>query len=149
MLRVGHSSDLETVKRALRHCPLDGIPVATSIQEALSTNVSILVKDDCSDTNTFRDILQQAPDGSTIHLVENTYNTLRDAKVLYGDNMPRRARVGKAAFGKHAQLSLNLLWQQHCGSISQLNNAEMDPWTRLLTQEELIAELSVSTRIVT
>jgi hypothetical protein len=90
VLSVGHSSNLESVNRALRHGPLDGIPITTSIQEALSTDMSILVNDVSSDTTTFRDILLEAPERSTIHIVENSYETLRDAKVLYGDNMPRR-----------------------------------------------------------
>jgi hypothetical protein len=89
VLSVGNSSDLEAVKRALRHGPLDGIPVSTSIQDALSTDMSILVNDESSDTTTFRGILLEAPEGSTIHIVDNSYETLRDAKVLYGDNMPR------------------------------------------------------------
>lgn len=46
-------SEFFLLKRALRRSPLEGIPVSTSIRKAPSTDITVLVRDDCSDTSTF------------------------------------------------------------------------------------------------
>ncbi len=144
-MTVGHESDLESVQSALAKTCLQTAPVALSVEEALDcpSNLCLLVQDTLP-LNTYQRILKDASEGSTLYVIDSSCKTLQDAKVLFGDNVPR-GQVGKAAYGVKQQLSLNL-FETHA-SVSQHNDAEMDPWLNVLTQDEF-AEL-VSARIVT
>lgn len=155
ILRVGHSSDLRTVQQALLGTPLEGAKVSRSVPEALlASNVSLLVLyDDDDDVSVFQNILCNAPEGSTVYIVDSCWKTLQTAKRLFGDNLPRggggrmeKADVSSLFGGGERYLSLNL-FQTHASSVSQRNDAEMDPWTHLMGPDEFV-EL-VSARIVT
>ena len=148
ILRVGHESDLPMIQTALASTSLAGVIEASSVKEALTTTsqVCLLVQDKLDETQLVRQILTDALRGSTIYVIDNSWNTLQNLKVLFGDFIPRVGGKGKAAFGHEQQLSLNL-WSPSA-SASLRNNAEMDPWTNLIEKEDLI-ELTLARIIST
>ena len=130
---------------ALDKTSLQTAPVALSVDKAFAGNFNLcLLVQNTLPLKTYQRIFDDASEGSTLNVVDSSCKTLQDAKVLFGDNLPRN-RVRKAAYGMKQHLSLNLL-QTHA-SVSQHNEANLDPWLSVLTQDEF-AKLLMA-RIVT
>jgi hypothetical protein len=91
-----------------------------------------------STTNVFRQVLTSAPPHSTLHVIDGAWDNIRNAKILFGDYIPRGVGgIGKSAFGDEQHLSLHL-WTDRNSSLLQSNNAEMDPWTNVMNQKDLL-----------
>jgi len=146
ILRVGHESDLSVVQAALIGTALNEVPVVSLVDDALSTSPCLLICDELSATQVFCNILTEAPAHSTLHVIDKSWNTLQKSKYLFGDYIPRVGGKAKTVFGDDQQLSLNL-WGA-TSSVTLCNNAEMDPWTNLMRQDDLLELVSarISTR---
>jgi hypothetical protein len=125
----------------LKGTPL-GLVSVSSTEKALETKISLVPS---SETRAIRQLLTNAPKDSTVYVVNSCWKTLQKAKSLFGDNVPRGGSLARAAIGNSVKLSLNL--PDWAGSHSQRNDAEMDPWTNLISEDQF-TEL-VSARIVT
>jgi hypothetical protein len=138
ILRVGHACDLQMIQSCLQNTPLQDIPVVSTVQEAISipNQTCLLVDDSLSDMQLYKQMLLSAPPQSTLHVIHNSWDSLRRAKVLFGDYIPRRHGKAKTVYGENQQLSLHL-WSDST-SIALRNSAEMDPWTNLMTRQDLM-----------
>lgn len=141
IVTVGHESELAILQNALKGTPL-GLVSVSSTEKALETKISLVPS---SETRAIRQLLTNAPKDSTVYVVNSCWKTLQKAKSLFGDNVPRGGSLARAAIGNSVKLSLNL--PDWAGSHSQRNDAEMDPWTNLISEDQF-TEL-VSARIVT
>lgn len=139
ILRVGHACDLQMIQSCLQNTtPLQDIPVVSTVQEAISipNQTCLLVDDSLSDMQLYKQMLLNASPQSTLHVIHNSWDSLRRAKVLFGDYIPRQHGKAKTVYGKNQQLSLHL-WSDST-SIALRNSAEMDPWTNLMTRQDLM-----------
>jgi hypothetical protein len=76
-----------------------------------------------------------SPADSTVYLIESDWNQLQKAIALFGDYIPRNNFVGKCIVPDR-QLSLCLAeWVSHP---TQHAAATMNPWTRLLAQQDFV-----------
>ena len=140
---VGHESEVRILQRSLKDTPLGSYYSMSCAETNVKSQFSLLPN---SDIWTIRQLLMEAPQDSTVHVVHSCWKTLQKAKSLFGDNIPRVGRFANAAVGNCVKLSLNLPdWAENT-HMCQHNDAIMDPWTSLMTEDEF-AEL-VSARIV-
>lgn len=119
----------------------------------------------------YEDILKQAPSSSTVYVFESSWHALEQSISLFGDNIPRGTGMAKTILGRDMQLSLNFpAWSSPVGSsqsgssssssdsdrlpdgvaglgqAKQQNEALMNVWTNLVSEDEM-SEL-LSARIV-
>ena len=116
----------------------------------------------------YEDILKQAPSSSTVYVFESSWYALEESISLFGDNIPRGTGMAKTILGRDVQLSLNFpAWASPAGSsqsgsssdsdslpdgvaglgqAKQQNEALMNVWTNLVSEDEM-SEL-LSARIV-
>jgi len=132
IVTVGHSSDLKAAKASLDAASIAYDVAADAEQALLQDNVdgvAILVQS----RDTIREILQEAPAGATVYVIDSCWNSLKDSVPLFGDFIPRRDSIGKCVVPDR-NLSLCLAdWASHP---TQHGSATMNPWTRLLSREE-------------
>lgn len=122
------------------------IQVATSVEDALRRDGMVLLpRMSQRETSTVHQILRLAREGSTAYVIDSSFPALQKEKWLFGDDVPRSS-VGKTFVGDHHHLSLNLAKWAENTHLSQHNEAEMDRWVNLITEEQF-SEL-VSARIV-
>lgn len=103
------------------------MPVSGSVDEALLQPTSLL-----SSTYAIVDLLEDAPTGATVHVLDSTWSSLECLIPLFGDNIPRRG-TGKCIVPDRF-LSLGLVdWASDPRAQA---SATMNPWTRLVSRPE-------------
>jgi len=99
-------------------------------------------------SSTIRDILLAASKGSTVHVVESSWPTLKQQSMidLFGDFIPRPGLAGVANCAiRGKKLALCLTdedWSSSSAATSQTRAATMNPWTHLLSLSEFSERLS-------
>ena len=141
---VSHESEVQILQRSLIDTPLGSYYSMPSSETSVKSQFALLLN---SDLKTVRQLLMEAPQDSTVHVVHSCWKTLQKAKSLFGDNIPRVGKFANADVGNCVKLSLNLADWADTANMCQHNDAVMDPWTTLMSEHEF-AEL-VSARIVT
>ena len=114
----------------------------------------------------YEDILKLAPSSSTVYVFDSSWHALEESIALFGDNIPRGNGRTRTILGRDLQLSLNFpSWSWPAGSsrtsqgadsdlgaagglgqANQQNEALMNVWTNLVSEDEM-SEL-LSARIV-
>jgi hypothetical protein len=146
IITVGHWSDIAMAQTSLVN---SGMPViiASSVEDALRRNgMMLLPRMTERETSTLHQVLRLAREGSTAYVIDSSIPVLQKEKWLFGDDVPLSA-VGRSCVGDHHKMSLNLANWADNTHLSQHNEAEMDQWVNLITEEQF-TEL-VSARIVT
>lgn len=139
MIAVDHPSDLAMAEGSL--ASLD-VLLVDGMQAALSCDViPMLIRS----KSTVRDLLEALPQGSTLHVIDASWSSLKKHVRLFGDNIPRLPlSVGRSEIkGKHLAL-----WLAAWAGNSHPNHgsaATMNPWTHSLTLEELHEQLASRT----
>lgn len=146
VLTVCHSSDLPVAEATLTQASLPFQTVQTFDSESnqhFDPNMITLLE---TSENTVQELLQAAPEGTTVFVIESSWPTLKKMARLFGDNIPRQGDIGKSMFpGKW--LSLCLAGWARNSHASQHAAATMNPWTGLMDSVEF-SEL-ISGKIVT
>jgi len=145
VVTVGHESE-----QALARKTLSSVSEGVQILPVQSTHKSL-----------YEGFLEQIPTGSTVYVIDSSWDALEQGIALFGDNIPR-ATCGTATVPGFDNLRLSLNYPKWSspssmlsssgstpisqGEITQQNEAMMNPWTVLL-DEQTFSEL-LSARIV-
>lgn len=163
IVTLGHESDLPTAKRAIESI---GVRTAVLCPQGDKLCISSNAVDDqrrikllavpSNHGATYRDVLTNAPDQSTVYIFESSWPALEQGIDLFGDNIPQvGAGLAETVVGRDIKLSLNFpKWstsalatgQKSQGDVTQQNEAIMNAWTNLVGERDF-SEL-LSARIV-
>jgi len=150
---VGHKWDIDVTVQVLEQSGLQ-VQIASSMddmnnndEEESSSTITLVPHGSDTETKLLRNIICNAKKGTSIFVVNSSWETLQKSKILFGDNIPRLPNaMGRSTFGQSINLSLNLpMWADNTHP-TQHNDALMNPWTNLLSVEEELAEI-MSARI--
>ena len=143
IVTVSHESEIPMLQRLLHQTPLGASFLLLDSDESKSHQR-------LSTTTYSKTIVHQsvmdAPKDSTVHVIHSSWKTLLQAKPCFGDNIPRHGkRAAIAAIGDGSvQLSLNLPQWAENTHWCQHNDAEMDPWTNLISENDFTELVSDS-----
>lgn len=174
IITVGHASDLKMAQKSLTGAaihsstPIDFWVASSPIdlfdnkESSQSTTTSIpLLPVDTTYADMYKQIVEQTQSGSTVYVFESSWHALEQGISLFGDYIPRGGSgMALTTFGEDKKLCLNFpKWSSILsptsssgvavaknGDIAQQNEAMMNPWTNLVSEQEF-AEL-LSARIV-
>ena len=139
IVSVYHQSDMDAAANSLKAACLDPVvceTVAEAIQVARGssgvnhggTSQSAQVAILCIQRNIVKNILEEMPTPTTLHILEGYYSKLQELVPLYGDHIPRHQGVGKCVVPEQSlQLAL-CEWSPSCHP-NDIAAATMNAWT--------------------
>ena len=144
---VGHSSHIPFASSCLSKC-LIPFSVMGPIEDLSHTSSSVhIVEIDKEHSEVVQDLIQKHPNGSLMHVVHSSLTALKKLKeTLFSDDSPRLYNgFGSCVMTEGTTESrVKLCLPQWADSVSykQFNDAEMDPWLNVITEDELSELLS-------